>query len=113
MAKEQIVEQIRNDAAKAGIDPDIAVAVSAIEGQGPAFPGHGEPLAAPPAPQSAGPTQAQHDWLQKHPNYVRSSHHFGRMVIRGTLYADGSFIPEDRHPVMDGPDCFGIGVPVR
>lgn len=79
----------------------------------PAFPGHGEPLAAAPAPQSSGPTAAQHEWLQKNPGHVRASHHFGRMVNRGTLHADGSFVPEALHPVMDGPDCFGVGIPVR
>lgn len=66
----------------------------------------------PPAPRQPNvPTAEQHAWMSKNPNYKRASHFFGRMINRGTLHADGSFISEDKHPMMDGPDCFGVGIP--
>ena len=80
---------------------------------GPAFPGHGEPLAEAGAAQRRGPSAAQHAWLQAHPNYMQASHFFGRMVERGTLHEDGSFIPETKTPAMDGPSCFTVGIPLR
>jgi hypothetical protein len=78
----------------------------------PAFPGHGEAF-IPPPPQRGAPSAAQHAWLLAHPNYVRSSHFFGQMIERGTLHEDGTFVPEAKHPVMDGPSCFGVGIPTK
>jgi hypothetical protein len=59
------------------------------------------------------PTQAQHSWMSAHPTYRRTSHSpLGRFTFRGTLTADGDFIPENKMPVMDGAGSFGVGIPI-
>jgi hypothetical protein len=69
-----------------------------------------EPAPAPRQP----PTKAQHDWLQKNPQYIPSARFFGRMVERGTLHSDGSYVPEAKHPVIDGMEgSIGVGIPLR
>ena len=70
------------------------------------------PYVETPIAPPAGPTVAQHEWMAKHPRHIRHTGHRGRFIERGTLHADGSFIPESQHPVMDGPSCFGVGIPV-
>jgi hypothetical protein len=66
-----------------------------------------QPISPPP-----GPTVAQQNWMRSNPRYVRTSHTPARFDARGTLHPDGSFIPEDVHPVMDGNGSFGVGIPL-
>jgi hypothetical protein len=106
MAKDKMVEVSPEDGGVASIDAEEI-------DSGPAFPGHGEPLSDVPAPQRVGPSAAQHAWLQNNPQYARASHFFGRMVERGTLHEDGSFVSETKTPAMDGPTCFTVGIPLR
>jgi hypothetical protein len=36
------------------------------------------------------------------------------MVERGTLHSDGSYVPEAKHPVIDGMEgSIGVGIPLR
>ena len=63
--------------------------------------------------KTAAPTAEQAAWLAAHPHYVRTSHLRVRCQMRGTLQADGTFVPEDHGaPVVDGGGSFGVGVPM-
>jgi len=68
----------------------------------------------PAHPRNPPPTAAQHAWLRSNKAHARMSHSKSiKFKTRGTLKADGTFIPESgRHPVMDGNGDFGVGVPV-
>jgi len=68
-----------------------------------------------PAPKRiASPTREQAAWMRAHPGYMRISHaRLGQFSKRGTLRADGTFIPESpKFPVMDGNGDFSVGLPV-
>jgi hypothetical protein len=58
------------------------------------------------------PTAEQHAWLRKNPGYIRTSHvRNAKFSKRGTLRADGTFIPESgKIPIMDGNGGFGVGI---
>ena len=71
------------------------------------------PFAHGVTPHLKPPTSAQHEWLQKNTRYRRTGHTpLGRFTFRGTLMEDGTFISEDKMPVMDGGGNFGVGIPI-
>lgn len=57
-------------------------------------------------------TAAQIEWMRKHPDYAPMAHGAVRFIMRGTLLADGSFLPEEQHPPMDGGGAMSVGVPL-
>lgn len=73
-----------------------------------------KPFEPPPAPQNSAPTEAQHEWMRKHPKHVRTSHGLSGagFAERGTLHQDGTFVPEHVAPIVDSGSCFGVGVPI-
>jgi hypothetical protein len=91
--------------------PDDGTRVDAVAGV-PEKAGDPVPF-VPRFDRNAPPTEAQHDWLRKNSRHARMSHApLGRFGSRGTLHADGSFVPEGPgNPVMDGPGMFGVGIP--
>lgn len=64
-------------------------------------------------PRATSPTTAQINWLKANPQYIRTSHIRQRVSYekRGTLHADGTFVPErPGQPVLDGNGAFGVGI---
>lgn len=55
---------------------------------------------------------AQIEWMRQHPDYAPMAHGAVRFINRGTLLADGTFLPEAQHPPMDGGGAMSVGVPV-
>lgn len=65
-------------------------------------------------PSMIRPTPAQSAWLKAHPGYMRTSHARAKFEQRGTLHADGTFVPATgRNPAMDGGGAFAVGIPVK
>lgn len=58
-------------------------------------------------------TPEQQAWMKAHPEYARTSHVRGRFTNKGTLRPDGTFLSQDKSPVLHGNGHFGVGVPVR
>lgn len=72
-----------------------------------------EPVPFPePSLQRPGPTPAQHEWMQKHPDYAPMAHATIKFSDRGNLHADGTFVPESVHPCMDGGGVISVGKPI-
>lgn len=68
----------------------------------------------PAPPRNHPPTAAQHTWLRSNKAHMRMSHSRSiKFKMRGTLKADGTFIPEShKHPLMDGNGDFSVGMPI-
>lgn len=91
--------------------PESIIEGTAVEP--PAEPLLPQEFVPPPPPQRPPPTTAQHEWLQAHPQYVRTAHAFGATRERGTLTEAGEFIPErPGNPVLEGGGNISVGIPL-
>ena len=64
------------------------------------------------APRRLPVTSEQQAWLNTHRNYTRISGRLKAFQARGTLWPDGTFIPERGiTPVTVGNGAIGVGIP--